>query len=370
MYNRRRPRILLAVLVLVALTLITVDFRSDGSAGEGPLGRLRGVASTILGPIQEGLATIVSPIGNSVSAIGGLFDARAENVQLRALVDQLEDRRRSYEDVVRENVELRQLLEIAEAAELPTVAAQVIASGPSNFEFTITLNVGAADGVHRDMPVINGSGLVGKVIQTTDNTARVLLAIDPTFGANATHAQTGAQGTVRGNGNKPLLYEPQNPEAEVGIGEEVVTSRYSNGVFPEGIPIGTVASTDETAGLLSRSVEVRPWVDFTRLQTVLVVQTTPPTGEFEEGFGDVEFVRPEVAPTAPPGAATETETPDPFDPFATDPTDCPTDGSTDGPADASTDAPSDGPTDGSTAGASETPTGCPDATTDTPTDGP
>lgn len=332
MYNRRRARILLAVLVLLALVLITVDFRSDGSEGEGPLGRLRGVASAVFGPVQDGLATIVRPVGDSLSGIGEVFDARSENAQLRAQLQRLEERRLSYDDVLRENEELRRLLEIQERSELPTLAAQVIANGPSNFEWTITLDVGRAHGIARDMPVINGDGLVGRVIQTTSDTSRVLLAVDPSFQAAAAHAQTGEIGAVQGNGGEPMIYRPLDPEAHVEVGDEIVTALYSNGVFPAGIPIGTVDAADESAGLLSRSIQVRPWVDFTRLQTVLVVlydaQLVLPGDELDDGL---RFERPDVDPRG--GEATPSETIDPFDPF---PSETPTEGVTDAPSPAAT----------------------------------
>jgi rod shape-determining protein MreC len=332
-YNRRRARILLAVLVLLALVLVTVDFRSDGSSGDGPLGRLRGIASTVFGPVQDGLATIVSPIGNSLSGIGDVFDARAENAQLRSQLERLEERRLSYDDVLRENEELRQLLEIQERSELRTRAAQVIANGPSNFEWTITLDVGSADGVQRDMPVINGDGLVGRVIQTTTDTSRVLLAVDPSFQAAAAHAQSGETGAVQGNGGEPMIYRPLDPEAELEVGDEIVTSRYSNGVFPAGIPIGTVDATDPSSGLLSRTIQVRPWVDFTRLQTVLVVLYEPEQVLPSDDLGDgLEFERPDVAPT--PTDDPSTETVDPFDPFA--PTETPSDGASPSPSDGAT----------------------------------
>lgn len=336
MYNRRRARILLAVLVLLALVLVTVDFRSDGASGDGPLGRLRGVASTVFGPVQDGLATIVSPIGRSLSGIGDVFDARAENAQLRAQLERLEERRLSYDDVLRENEELRELLEIEERSDLQTRAAQVIATGPSNFEWTVTLDVGTSHGVARDMPVVNGDGLVGRVIQATADTSRVLLAVDPSFQAAAAHAQSGETGQVQGNGSEPLVYRPLDPEAELEVGDEIVTSRYSNGVFPAGIPIGTVESVGDAPGLLTRTVQVRPWVDFTRLQTVLVVLYEPardlPGDELE---GGLEFDRPDVPPTPPDETPTDTE--DPFDPFG--PTETPTDG---------TEAPTDGATGGET----------------------
>ena len=334
MYNRRRARILLAILVLLALLLVTVDFRSDGPEGEGPLGALRGAASAVLGPVQDGLATMLSPLGDAVSAVTGVFDARAENARLRAQLEALQERRLSYDAVLRENEELRRLVDIQERSSLDTAAAQVIATGPSNIEWTVKLDVGASDGVAREMPVINGDGLVGRVIQTTADTSRVLLAVDPSFQAASAHAETGETGLIRGNGGEPMVYRPQDPEAEIAVGDEIVTSQYSNGVFPADIPIGTVASADASAGLLDRSARVRPWVDFTRLQTVLVVLYDPDMELPDDSIGtDLPFQRPDVPPT--PSEAPQSETTEPFDPFATEtpsasPTDEPTDTATGG----------------------------------------
>ena len=332
MYNRRRARILLAVLVLVALLLVTVDFRSDGAQGEGPLGQLRGVASAVFGPVQEGLTTILSPLSDSVGAVGGLFDARAENARLRAQLEALQERRLSYDAVLRENEELRRLLEIQERSSLDTAAAQVIATGPSNFEWTVTLDIGSEAGVARDMPVINGDGLVGRIIQTTADTSRVLLAVDPSFQAASAHAETGETGLIQGNGGEPMVFRPEDPEAEIAEGDEIITSQYSNGVFPADIPIGTVSSADEGAGLLDRTVRVRPWVDFTRLQGVLVVLYAPDRDLPDDSIGeDLPFERPEVPPT--PSEEPDSETSEPFDPFATETpsaTDEPTEGDTAG----------------------------------------
>lgn len=275
MYQRRRARILLAVLVLVTLLLITVDFRSGGVEGDGPLGRLRAVASSVLGPIQAGLVTIVSPIGNAIGGITDIFDVRSENVQLRAQLERLQEQRLSYDDVLRQNRELRELLDMRDRGDFETVTALVINHGPSNFEWTVTLDVGTSHGVKRNMPVINGDGLVGRVIQVTSDTSRVLLAIDPNFSAATRHARSGEVGILTGNGGEPMLFRPLDPEAEVDRGDAIVTALYSNGVFPEGIPVGSVERDDDAVGLLARTIRVRPFVDFTRLSTVLVVLHAP-----------------------------------------------------------------------------------------------
>lgn len=275
MYQRRRARVLLAILVLVTLVLVTVDFRSGGTGGDGPLDRLRGVATTVFGPVQDGLTAVLRPIGGAFTGIGDLFRLRSENEELKTRLSELEDQRESFEDLERQNDELRDLLAMQRRTQFDVVTARVVALAPSNYEWTITLDVGSRQGVERNMAVINGDGLVGRVIQTTANASRVLLAIDPNFSAAARIARMGESGPIDGQGGDLMRFRPFDPEAEIREGDEIVTSSYSNGIFPPGIPIGSVESVGEANTLLNRDVLVRPYVDFTRLHLVLIVKNAP-----------------------------------------------------------------------------------------------
>lgn len=298
MFQRRRARVLLALVVVAAVALITLDFRSgEGGAPD----RLRGVATAVLRPIQDGVGVLVRPFSDGAGAVGDLLGVRAENRELRARVAALEERQRVVEDLDRENRELRALLGIADRTELATVTARVVALAPSNFEWTITLDVGAEDGIERGMPVIDGDGLVGRVIQVTPRASRVLLAIDPSFSAAARSARNGEVGVLDGRGGDPMVLRLLDPLARVEVGDSVTTSSYQGGVFPAGIPIGTVSAVTEATGLLSRDVQVAPYVDFTRLHHVLVVFSTGiediPAFEGTEGL---EFERPPVPPQLVP----------------------------------------------------------------------
>jgi rod shape-determining protein MreC len=302
-YQRRRARLLLVLLVLSALVLVTVDFRAGD---EGPLHRLRGVATTVFQPIQDGLVTVVRPVGDAAGGIGDVFRTRSENARLRAQIEALQERRRSTTDLERENEELRGLLAMRDLGQLETIAARTVALGPSNFEWTITIDVGSADGVERDMPVINGDGLVGRIIQVTPNAARVLLTIDPNFGAAARVSRHGETGYIDGRGGEPMIFRPLDPEIDVEVGDELVTSTYQGGVFPGGIRIGTVSVVDDAESRLAREVQVQPFVDFTRLHHVLVVVNAPvdeipPMTESP----DVDFTRPDVEPTVDPDEVAE-----------------------------------------------------------------
>lgn len=292
MFQRRRAGILLAVIVFASLVLITFDFRGDD---EGPLERLRSGVGTVLQPFQDGVTTLVTPLGETTERIGELFRIRTENQQLRDRVAELEERTASRTDLRRENRELRELLEIADRTELDTVAARVVALAPSNFEWTVTIDVGTDDGVTRGMPVISGDGLVGRIIQSSPGASRVLLAIDPNFAAAARTARVGEVGTIAGRGSDPILLRLLDPEADVEPGDEIVTASYDHGVFPAGIPIGEVREVIDGQGRLYREAQVRPYVNFARLHHVMVVRTDEitPLPPFDPG-DDIDLQVPEL----------------------------------------------------------------------------
>lgn len=313
MFQRRRARVLLAAFVLVALVLVTVDFRSP-QPDEGLGGSMRAAAATVLGPVQDGLAVVVRPVANAAGSVTELFRLREENARLRAQLALVEERRLSYDDVVRENEQLRAQADMASRLDVETVQAQIIAQGASNFEWTATINVGSDDGVIRDMAVVNGDGLVGRIIATTGSTARILLAVDPNFGAATRIAESGQVGVLSGNANEPLVFEPLVTEAVIEVGQEVVTSSYSGGTFIPGLPVGTVVSADYEVGQLVRRVEVLPYVNFTALDLVSVVLNLPDeVVEPLELAPDPAFTPPAVDPVAPEAEPTIPEPVNPVD---------------------------------------------------------
>ncbi len=291
MFQRRRASILLGVVIFASLVLVTVDFRGGQ---DGPLDRVRGVTTSVLRPVQEGVSTLTAPFTDLGERIGELFRLRSENAELRDRVATLEDRSATRADLERENRELRELLELTDRTELDTVAGRVVALAPSSFEWTVTIDVGTADGIDRGMPVIDGDGLVGRIIQASPNASRVLLAIDPNFAGAARTDRTGEVGTIEGRGSDPMLLQLLDPEGDVEVGDEVVTSSYDDGVFPAGIPVGEVREVTDGPGRLSREAQVSPFVNFSQLHHVAVVRTdgVQPLPPFE-GTEGIPFDAPE-----------------------------------------------------------------------------
>lgn len=272
MSPRRRTRVTLVVVVVLSLVLITVDVRGGGAAGSGPLASVRDGAAVVLGPIQDGLARVVRPVADAFNNVTGVFDLSRENRELQARVQELRAADRQLVELEAENEELRGLLDMAERFEADRVAARAIDAGANNFDWTILIDVGAEDGIEPRMPVINDDGLVGRVLTVHRNTARVLLTIDPNFGAAVRVDRSRERGQLQGQGGDPLRLRPEDPESDVEVGDVVVTSAFQGGIFPAGIPVGEVVSVDEATVQLQREVGVRPYVDFTRLDHVVVLQ--------------------------------------------------------------------------------------------------
>jgi rod shape-determining protein MreC len=165
------------------------------------------------------------------------------------------------------------LLASATAAELETVAARTVALGAVNFEWTITIDVGSDDGVERDMPVINGDGLVGRSSRSRP-TPRGCCSPSTRTSRRRPRRDDRRDRHDRRPRRRAARLPPLDPDADLEVGDEIVTSAYQGGVFPGGIPIGTSPPSASRPPADARG-PVRPFVDFTRLHHVLVVVSAP-----------------------------------------------------------------------------------------------
>jgi rod shape-determining protein MreC len=271
--ERRRRRTLLGVLVLVSLLLITLDFRQGD---DGPLGRAQQVAMAAFSPLQDGVGAVVRPIGGFFGSIGQLGRLREENAQLEAELDALRSRAVAIADLERENEALREALNMSSRLELTTSAARVIGQPPGAFRWSVLIDIGSDNGVQRNMAVVNADGFVGKVTDVTATHARVQLAASPNAGYAVRIAESGQQGLISGRGSRPLeMFIIDDPEAVVPEGSEVVTRAFQGGSIPDGIPLGVVERRGAEGTERAQFLDVRPHVDFGRLDIVLVVLDAP-----------------------------------------------------------------------------------------------
>ncbi|MEV5144190.1 rod shape-determining protein MreC [Streptomyces sp. NPDC052727] len=274
MRDTKESRLLLVLLVAIAFALITVDIRGGRNS---PVDGARHAAAAVFGPVENGLSSAVDPVGNAVSAIrdsGSRHDRLAalekENAALKAKLGS-DDRNRSR---LRQ---LDKLLKVAGEGQYGIKGAQVIAIGSAQgFSWTITIDAGANDGIKRDMTVLNGDGLVGRVTTVGPSTSTVLLANDPDFTVGTRMEAGDELGFASGQGDRPLRVELLNGKAEVKKGDRLVTfGSQADKPFVPGVPVGVVSRVDPSGGGLTRTLYVTPYVSFTKLDIVGVVVAAP-----------------------------------------------------------------------------------------------
>lgn len=273
-----RTRLILALLLVVALGLITIDYRSGD---DSPLNGLRTAGSAVFGPMERGTAAVARPIGDTISAISG---APAAQRRIRALEQQnqrLREQARAGQLNKEQAKQLDSMLHLAGLGRYRVVAAQVIAMrGRQGYEETVTLDAGSRDGVKPGQTVVTGDGLVGRVTTTGPSTATVLLLTDASSSVGGRLEGSQQIGVVQGTGNGGtsgrLRFEVLDSQAKLEKGQRIVSFGSHGGKpYVPGVPIGTVDRVEATPGSLTRTAVVSPFVRFTTLDVVGVVVSPP-----------------------------------------------------------------------------------------------
>ncbi|MEV7021139.1 rod shape-determining protein MreC [Kitasatospora sp. NPDC093558] len=303
MRDTRESRLLLILLVAVAFALITVDIKGGESS---PLGGARRAAASVLGPVERGAATVVDPVANTVRAFRDAATNSGRTDQLARENTELRQKLASSDMAAGRTKQLDDLLRTAGAGGYTVKAAQVIAIGPAQgFSWTITVDAGSDDGLTRDMTVINGQGLVGRITTVAPTTATVLLASDPGFTAGARLEGSGEIGFASGGGDSPMKVSLLNGKAQVKAGDRLVTFGSQSGrPFVPGVPVGKVVEVQANAGQLTKTVLVEPFVQFTRLDLVGIVVVPPRTDPRDGVLPPAPAPGQSQAPAAPAAPAT------------------------------------------------------------------
>ena len=305
MRDSRRARVVLAVLLLTAFTLITLDYRSGGG------GPLRRIANAVFGPIENAVGDVARPIGSFFSGLGHLSSYKSDNAKLRKDVAELRAQLRLTDAERARLADEEKLLHLDQIAQFRIVAAHVSAVGSSlDFESTATIDVGSRDGITPDMTVIDGDGLVGKTLSVGPTTTTVLLANDVQFSAGARLESSELIGHVDGGGRGPMKFTLLDSQGEIKVGARLVTfGDIGQKPFVPEVPIGRVTRVVPTPGALTRTAEVAPYVSFDALDVVGVVVSAPRTIKRDSLLPP----SPTPTPTPPPGTppATPASTPSP-----------------------------------------------------------
>ena len=266
----RSTRGLVIVLVLASLVTITVDYRQGST---GPLAKLSDGLHTVVLPLQNGVAKVFHPVAAFFGGMAHVLSNEQKIDQLQAEIDRLKTEQVEAQAALSELKTLQATLGIAQSYDFQTTAADVIANGVSDFEWTVEIDKGSGDGIEVDMPVISAQGLVGKVVKVTPTGSQVLLLPDLDSYVATRLVLSQETGLVQGQGRADMVMSDIDQTAEVAVGEPVITSGYSGGLYPAGLPVGTVASVTVDPSTGAKDIRVAPYVDFSNLDVVLVVDS-------------------------------------------------------------------------------------------------
>lgn len=263
-YRKKRSNFLPVIIVLLAVFISFSAFRG--------LFGVRTLLQAALYPFQYAALSVWKGVTGVPSAITSQRSLLKENAALKDELDELRPRLLVTDELVRENQRLRGALSFmgGNPYRFRMLAAQVIGRSPDPYFSVLQIGQGSRAGVRKDMPVIVADGLVGRVVEVSRYSAKVMLITDAESSVAAVDARSRDFGVVDGISPLRLYMRHVDAGGDVANGDVVVTSNIST-IFPPGIPIGIVSRASKKEHDLFYHIEIKPSVDFSRIEEVFVV---------------------------------------------------------------------------------------------------
>lgn len=260
-------RFYITLFLFILIPVIAIDTSTRSSRDYRFYDRVVvGLTSPIEAGISWSLEQIVAGFQNYIY----LWHTRQDNLALLEENRKLLNEIASLKETQQENVRLKKLLAFEEKFSLQSVVARVIAKDVSTEFRSIRINRGQNSGIKRNMAVVTDEGIVGRVLRTTRNTSDIVTIVDIYSAIDAIVERSRARGVVEGftDDTCQLKYVLRTDDIQPG---DVLISSGLGGIFPKGVMVGTVSKVDRKPYGITQDVEVRPSVDFTKLEEVLVV---------------------------------------------------------------------------------------------------
>ena len=229
-------------------------------------------------PIRESIvstavSTLYFPAQRIVSAVGHFKTVALENEQLKEENARLRQETYHAREGLQELARLHTLVRFDDKWDFPIVTARVVGHNPGRFLTTMVINRGTEHGVKENMPVFSMNGLVGKISKATMSHSRVQLLVDPNLKLSVMDRRTRVVGFLESmDGRRLMAMVPTH--AGIHAGDTLVTSGLG-GIFPKGIPVGTVRDVRKSDLDVMRLMDVEPFQEFSILEEVFVMEKEP-----------------------------------------------------------------------------------------------
>jgi len=266
-----RSRITIGLLLLSAVLLLTLDGR-----GSGPLDSVRSSVLTVLSPLGEAATAVASPFRNVWDSAFDQNDLKKENDLLREENDRLKGDITANSIAKEQLQQLLQLVGIPFVGDTPVVHTRVISGAVGNFGDRIELDKGSSSGIERNMPVVTGQGLIGKVVEVGENRSVVALLSSGTFRVGFSVVGTAAIGIAQGPGSYGSLRGTNiDSRQAVTVGAITATSGLAGSPFPPNLPIGTITAVRTNEAALESTVDISMFANLNDLVYADVVLWKP-----------------------------------------------------------------------------------------------
>jgi rod shape-determining protein MreC len=251
--------------LLLALFLI-----SSNLGRRRPWNPFEQVIVEIIAPLQEFIKKTANTTENLWLKYFGLVNTHEENIRMKAEIESLRMENFRIKELLATHQRLQNLLQFRETIDQPALAAQVIGRDPTGWFKSVIIDKGKNFGIEVNMPVVNAEGVVGRVVSVSRKYAKVLLVIDQNSSVDCIIQRSRDNGIVKGLSSKICILDYVLKTSDVRVGDMVVTSGLGR-VYPKGIPVGEVIDVKDPPGGLFKDVKIRPVVDFSRLEELLVI---------------------------------------------------------------------------------------------------
>jgi rod shape-determining protein MreC len=262
---KRKGIILLVILFLVALSLLArYPEKTDGG------GLFDAAFISILSPPLKLSTSAINNVYHLWQAYFNLVGVRGENILLQKSVAELQRENQLLQEAALENKRLRELLGFKKKLPYRFVPAEIIGRDPSSWFRTLLIDKGTDNGIRRGAAVMTARGIVGKVLEAQKATAKVLLIIDSNSALDILVQRSRAKGIIEGRTEDLCELRFVSKNEDIQNGDVIITSGLDE-IIPKGIVVGAVVNVVRNSPGFFQLVEVKPAVDFSRLEEVLVV---------------------------------------------------------------------------------------------------
>ncbi|MGM0452055.1 MAG: rod shape-determining protein MreC [Thermodesulfobacteriota bacterium] len=232
-------------------------------------------------PFQETVSQTIGFADSVWTNYFNLVSAARENADLRMQLARARQKLHACKETAAENTRLKRFVDFKSNTDFSMVAAEVVAKDPSPWYRTVIVNKGATDGIETGQPVVVPDGIVGQVTAVSNEYAKVLLLVDRNSAVDALIQRTRARGLVRGLSERMCKFEYALRKLDIDVGDTVITSGF-DAIYPKGLRIGRVTKVLRRNSGIFQEIEITPFVDFHKLEEVMIILNPPEIGSVEE----------------------------------------------------------------------------------------